>query len=190
MLERLCMMPLFPRSHGICTKVPIKINIRRAPEQRATTLEVWDTAANEQVGRTRVVPLSTGEVDIKAAMADAIKAQGSDVSVDRELRVCITSPTLPPMNLVDLPGVVHSGANKEPTHALVSKYIAENQDSSMFIVVARADKSPTACGVFDHVAEHGAKGRTVGCFTFCDKVDDEVQIDLAARPLRRGDAIS
>ena len=54
------MMPLFPRDHGICTTVPVKINIRHAPEQRPTTLEAWNTATNQQIGRTRVIPLDTG----------------------------------------------------------------------------------------------------------------------------------
>ena len=151
------MMPLFPRSKSLCTSVPVKINIRRAPEQRPTTLEVWDTAANRQLGRTRVIPLDTGEVDIRAAMAEAIRAQGAKVSVDRELRVCITSPTLPPMNLVDLPGTVEFGEEKELTHGLVTKYISENQDSSMFVVVVKADSSPTKCGVFQHIAAHSAE---------------------------------
>ena len=177
-LERLCMMPLFPRRHGLCTSVPIKINIRRAPAQRPTTLEVWDTATNQQIGRTRVIPLDTGEVDIRAAMAEAVRAQNAAVSVDRELRVCITSPTLPPMNMVDLPGTVEFGEEKERTHGLVRRYIAQHEDSSMFIVVVRADSSPTKCGVFQHIREHRAEGRTIGCFTFCDKMDSDDQYDM------------
>ena len=172
------MMPLFPRSKGLCTSVPVKLNIRRGAAQRPTTLEVWDSRSNRQIGRTRVIPLESGEVDIRAAMAEAVRAQNVKVSVDRELRVCITSPTLPPMNLVDLPGTVELGEERERTHGLVSKYITENQDSSMFIVVVKADGSPTKCGVLRHISEHGAEGRTIGCFTFCDKMDTEEEYDL------------
>ena len=124
-LERLCMLPLFPRDRGLCTSVPIKINIRRAPTPRPTTLEVsedpqpnptqpnpssarepsvaawtrlghskvraltcsvvfaapqvWNTTTNEQEGRTRVIPLETGGVDVRAAMAEAIASENVEV---------------------------------------------------------------------------------------------------------------
>ena len=53
------------------------------------------------------------------------------------------------------------------------RYIAENQDSSMFVVVVKADSSPRKCGVMQHVIGNSAASRAVGCLTFCDKLDND-----------------
>ena len=174
------MMSLFPRSRGLCTSVPVKINVRRAA-QLPTTLEVWNTADNKQIGGTKVIPLDSGSVDIRAAMSNAIEAEKKkcEVSIDHELRICITSPMLPPMNLVDLPGTVeHPKELRDSTHGLVSKYISEYKDSSMFIVVVKADGNPRNCGVMQHIETHDVASRTVGCFTFCDKLDTEEDVAM------------
>ena len=176
-LERLCMMPLFPRSKGMCTRVPIKINIRRSFARRSATLELWDVSENKQIGKTQLIPLDSGEIDIRSTMTEAIRAQNVNVSVNREVLVCISSPTLPPMNLVDLPGTVEVGSDKEPTHSLVREYI-DREEHAMFIVVVKADGSPTKCSAFQHISELKTENRTIGCFTFCDKMDSEEEYDM------------
>ena len=136
----------------MCTSVPVKLNVRRASVQRPATLELWNTTTNTQIGQTRVIPLDSGHVDIRKAMADAVGAQKVEVSTDRELRISIISPTLPPMNLVDLPGTIEYPADmKERTHGIVRQYINEKQDSSMFIAVIKAESGPRKCGVMQHV---------------------------------------
>lgn len=137
-LERLCMMPLFPRDRGLCTSVPIRIDIRRSPVQRPTTLETWNTETNKRVGRVRVIPHNHGDVDIRTAMAEVMARQGGEVNDTHELRVRITSPTLPPMSLVDLPGTIgYPPELKQRTHGLVMKHLATNRDRSTYLVVVR-----------------------------------------------------
>ena len=83
------------------------------------------------------------------------------------------------MNLVDLPGTVEYPEDlRARTHELVSRYISEHQESSLFIAVIKADSSPRKCGVMQHIEEHNAAGRTVGCFTFCDKLDTDEDFEL------------
>ena len=175
-LERLCMMPLFPRRKVLCTSVPVKISIRRGPVQRPVTLTVWDRRTNSQLGPTQVIPLESGDIDVSQAMADAIAAgkEAVKVSVNHELRVCIVSPTLPPMNLVDLPGVVEYPDDlRDQTHGLIDHYICENQESSTFLLVTKADSTPNQSGAMRHVMQHGVANRTIGVFTFCDKLDGD-----------------
>lgn len=172
-LERLCMMPLFPRDRRLCTAMPIKIDIRRSPVQRPTTLEVWDTAAAARVGRIRVIPLEGGEVDIRNAMAEALG--GAEVSDTHELRVRITSPTLPPMSLVDLPGTVdYPDELRERTHGLVRAQLEASRDRSTYLVVVKADSSgPRNAGPIRHIMALGAADRSIGVFTHCDRLDGD-----------------
>ena len=162
-LERLCMMPLFPRSKSLCTSVPVKISTRCGAVPRPPTLEVWNTLTGEQVGRTRIIPLAPGAVDIRAAMADMIASQRAAVSVDHELRIQIVSPTLPPMNLLDLPGLVSYPEDmRERTNGLVQRYMVDNLEHSLYVVVVKADSSPCKCGAMRHIEQLGVTERTVG----------------------------
>ena len=172
LLERLCMMRLFPRKRALCTSVPVVISIRRGVQQKPVTLEVWDRKANRQLGTTRIIPLESGDVDVSNVMAEVIAAQGTQVSVDRELRVSIVSPTLPPMNLVDLPGTVEYPDDlREQTHYLIDEYITQNRASSTFLLVIKADSTPGGSGAVRHVMQHGVADRTIGVFTFCDRLE-------------------
>jgi len=172
LLERLCMMRLFPRKRALCTSVPVVISIRRGVQQKPVTLEVWDRKANRQLGTTRIIPLESGDVDVSNVMAEVIAAQGTQVSVDRELRVSIVSPTLPPMNLVDLPGTVEYPDDlREQTHYLIDEYITQNRASSTFLLVIKADSTPGGSGAVRHVMQHGVVDRTIGVFTFCDRLE-------------------
>jgi GTP-binding protein EngB required for normal cell division len=186
-LERLCMMPLFPRDRGLCTSVPIRIDIRRSPVQRPTTLETWDTVANRRVGAVRVIPHDGGDVDIREAMGEVLGRQGGgEVSDTHELRVRITSPTLPPMSLVDLPGTMgYPPELKQRTHGLVAAHLAANQDRSTYLVVVRADQNgPRDSGPIEHIMSLGVANRTIGVLTHCDKLDGDRDRELLAGWLR------
>eukprot|EP00041_Stephanoeca_diplocostata_P002415 m.26379 g.26379 ORF g.26379 m.26379 type:complete len:1069 (+) comp13313_c0_seq3:164-3370(+) len=171
-LERLCMMVLFPRNKSICTRLPVKISIRRGRVQQPVTLETWDTHANDRIGNVKIIPLETGVIDIRDAMTEALSGFAGRLRTDRELRVCIVSPTLPPINLVDLPGTVEHPADlRTSTHALVNQYMSEHSADSMYLVVNRADSSPNSSGVMQHISENNTADRSIGVLTFCDKLD-------------------
>ena len=42
-------------------------------------MKVWDTETNQQIGRSRVIPLECGDIDVRMAMEEAIKAQNVEV---------------------------------------------------------------------------------------------------------------
>ena len=42
-------------------------------------MKVWDTETNQQIGRSRVIPLECGDIDVRNAMEEAIKAQNVEV---------------------------------------------------------------------------------------------------------------
>lgn len=51
LLERLCLMPLFPRSRALCTTVPVQINFRRCPVALPANLQLWDTVVNKPISK-------------------------------------------------------------------------------------------------------------------------------------------
>ena len=70
LLERLLYRPLFPHDKRVCTRMAVRVSVRRTPVAQPVTLEVWDTQANMRIGPVRTIQLSTGHVDIRKAMED------------------------------------------------------------------------------------------------------------------------
>lgn len=182
------MIPAFPRDRRLCTSLPIKIFIRRGAEQ-LMRLNIWDTVTDSEVGTSRIIPFKSGERHVSEAMREALDvAKDEKVSETREIRLHITSPDLPPMNLLDLPGLVQAPAElKKRTHALVDKALAENRDNgAVFLAVMNAE-GPTNCGVMQHIFDNKVDGRTIGVVTHCDKLADYTHlIDEREKELVRG----
>uniref|UniRef100_A0A7S4GK33 Dynamin GTPase domain-containing protein n=1 Tax=Eutreptiella gymnastica TaxID=73025 RepID=A0A7S4GK33_9EUGL len=176
-LERLCMMPLFPHHAETCTRLPIRVSVRRSAVQLPPTLEVWDTTARQQVGATRTIPLTNGDIDIRDTMDAVIREQNgevSGVSLDREIRVSLFSPSLPPMNLLDLPGIVENPADvAEHTRELIRRYSTDRRDLSMFLVIIEATSSARNSTAMSVVTERGLTDRCIGVITKCDKLTNE-----------------
>ena len=190
-LERLCMMPLFPHDAKMCTRLPIRVSVRRSTIQLPPTLEVWDTAANTQIGATRSIPLANGNIDIRDTMDTVIREQNgtvSGISLDREIRVSLFSPSLPPMNLLDLPGIVESPAEEAAhTRELVRRYSIDRRDLSMFLVIIAAGGSSTRNSTaLSVVTEYGLTDRCIGVITRCDKVDEDEWVNVEEQLSNRG----
>jgi GTP-binding protein EngB required for normal cell division len=175
-LERMCMMPLFPKDKKICTRLPIRINIRRGVNQLPPTLEVLDTKTSRRIGDAKTISLVSGVVDVQKAMEEIILEQNQSITgvgLDRELCINITSPHLPPMNLLDLPGIVQAPAETaKQTRELASKYIGQHKESSMFLAVM--DKpEPRQSTAIELVEQHKITSKTIGVLTKCDKFRGE-----------------
>ena len=184
LLERLCLMPLFPRSRAMCTCVPVKIDIRRTSDPLPASLQPWDTTRNEAIGKPRLVPLDDGHVDVREAMAEGLQGEDSDVASNRELRLTIMSPSLPPMSLVDLPILVsYPETLRQETQALVNKYVSDHGSNSIFLVVVRADSSPRTSESVRIVMQSKLENRTIGVLTFCDKLHTDEDHELLRQVL-------
>lgn len=172
LLKRLCLMPLFPTSSKACTRMAVRLSIRRAAVQLEPTLEVWDVANDQRVGDIRTIPLSTGESAVTAEM-DKILLElfgaVAGVSLTHELRISLVSPHLPPMNFIDLPGLVESPPlAKQQTRALADKHIAKHIGGSLLLVVLPADVNPNTSPVVAMVKDRKLEHCAVGVFTKCD----------------------
>lgn len=116
-LERVTMLPIFPRSAGLCTRMPIKIQLRRTPEPAPPTLERFNLETNQIEGQKRTITLS-GKMDVRLAMEDAMRAEAGGVvtgiSHTHMLILSVSSPDVPNLDLVDMPGLVSARREGEP----------------------------------------------------------------------------
>ena len=72
------MLPIFPRAQGLCTRMPIKIQLRRTPEPAPPTLERFNMETNQVEGGKRTITLS-GKMDVRLAMEDAMREETGGV---------------------------------------------------------------------------------------------------------------
>ena len=112
-LERLCMMPIFPRGEDICTRLPIHVRLRHATSDRALPprLEVRDTITGECIKGPFVLPCATGHVAVREHMEQILREEqvgAREVSRKHTIILHIESCSVPSMDLVDLPGLVVS----------------------------------------------------------------------------------
>ena len=182
-LERLCMIPMFPHDNRICTRMAVRVSIRRSAASLPPTLEVWSTRTNERVGNAQIVPLTSGSHAVRDTMArllqgiDRDRGDGGvgndgDIDTDHELRVSIVSPDLPPMNLLDLPGMVQAPDRlKAKSRELVERHVEAVKGRAMFLAIVPAHDNPNVSMAMSVVEAHGLEGNTIGVFTKADRVE-------------------
>jgi hypothetical protein len=71
-LERLAMMPIFPRNHRLCTRLPIHVRLRNKDKCMPTTIEVFNTKTNKTEEEAYVIPTEYGAVDVRGKMQEII----------------------------------------------------------------------------------------------------------------------
>ena len=148
-LERLALMSIFPRSEGICTRIPIHARLRRTLEAKAPVLTIYNQATRSEE-RRMVIPLQSGHVDVREAMEEIIKTQRGSISGVESQRIIILhicSPRVPSIDLIDLPGIVVGAVAGEPsemadlTHNLVLSHINLYGDRAIYLTISRATQA-------------------------------------------------
>mmetsp|Transcript_15672 Transcript_15672/g.54619 ORF Transcript_15672/g.54619 Transcript_15672/m.54619 type:complete len:941 (-) Transcript_15672:375-3197(-) len=181
LLQRLCLLPLFPTHRSRCTRMPVKVTIRRATVQCAPTLVVWDVSKKQPVGEPRSISLSKSEVEIRRQMDDIMleHCSGQEVSMDFELHIKVTSTSLPPLNFIDLPGIISSSEElSEQTSKLLIRQITNLGDNDIFLWVVQATIRPANWTASRLISENGLLDRTIGVITRCDRLEMHEVDDL------------
>lgn len=112
------MFPIFPRAANICTRMAVRIELRRTAEPEPPLLSTVDATTGAQIEPPRQIPLEGGALDVRTRMDDAIRAEHAElagVSASRMLVLRVYSPTVPTLDLIDLPGLVQV-ATPIPAH--------------------------------------------------------------------------
>eukprot|EP01048_Picozoa_sp_COSAG05_P017572 COSAG05_NODE_2419_length_3086_cov_2.719451_1_plen_860_part_00 len=197
LLERLCMMPIFPHAEEICTRMKIEVRLRRSDRALPPRLEVYNVRSRKTES-SRTVPMDGARVDVREVMDELVRRQNRKVTgVTRDYIIIlhVQSPNVPTLDLVDLPGVVTAATAAEPsdmprqTKSLVSNCIREAKDHSLFLCTVPADMAPNSSMGIQLLAEEGVLDRTVGVITMCDEMGRRHQAKLRERLNQRSDSV-
>jgi GTP-binding protein EngB required for normal cell division len=174
-LERLCMIPIFPRDEQLCTRMPIHVRLRRGPA-KAPQLEVVSTSGGI-LNAAISVPAECAHDDVRRTMERIVREQNADltgVTADRKILLHVQSPNVPTLDLVDLPGVVAAAANGEPsnmpdqTKNLVQQHIQRHKVRSVFLACVDAPTAPNSSTAVQILVQQQVLDNTIGVVTMCD----------------------
>eukprot|EP01044_Picomonas_judraskeda_P011200 COSAG03_NODE_1504_length_3971_cov_7.241219_1_plen_768_part_00 len=175
-LERLCMMPIFPRDENLCTRCPIHVRLRRGPA-KAPQLEVTDANGGSSQSIPISVPAECAHDDVRRTMERIVKEQNATltgVASDRKILLHVQSPNVPTLDLVDLPGVVAAAASGEPpnmpdqTKSLVQQHISHHKNRSVYLACVDAPTAPNSSTALQILVQQQVLDKTIGVITMCD----------------------
>lgn len=193
-LESLAMLPLFPRDEHICTRMPIHLKLRHAADGDCELMPSAPVVPEIQMrllfsdGRDPVEstmnfsPQQAAQCmrswmdDIVASEPDGEGGSQPRGVVDHVLEIRISSPQVPNLNLIDLPGIVAGRLLDEPddmmqqTRALVETYLV--QPHTLVLAVVPAFERVRNSQAFQLVQQFGLTDRTIGVLTMVDRSMD------------------
>ena len=173
-LERLAMMPIFPRDNEMCTRMPIHVRLRNKDVAQAPTLTVFNVNTNKVEEGPYIIPSASGAVDVREKMQEIISrenAQLQGVSTERIIILQVEGPSVPSIDLVDMPGLLAAPQElREKTRSLVERHIRSHGAYSMYLAVVPGAVAPNNSVVMDLVQTHHLQPKTFGVFTMCDEI--------------------
>ena len=111
-----------------------------------------------------------------------MRAESSDVSgisKTHMLILSVSSPDVPNLDLVDLPGLVSARRVGEPddlpekSEELLREFITEHRDHALFLAVCRATTPPNTSPVLGRlIQEMEIEQQTLGIFSMCDEFSE------------------
>jgi len=168
-LERVAGFSLFPRDARICTRMPIKLSLINAEESdNLVTLtfpgrpdiKVSESETSEAVGRlmSEVVPPGRGVID-------------------EQLTIEVRKPSVPTLDLIDLPGIVAASIEGEPadmmarTRAISQRYLQDPNTIVVVVVPANITRVRDSQAI-QLVQEAGKEALTLGVLAKADLAHD------------------
>ena len=187
-LERLMMTPLLPRADNICTRLPIHVRLRRSDRAEPPKLEVFNVKTNTTERGPYTIAAQSGAADVSEEMGRIIREeQGAlkGVSASRIIILHISSPEVPFLDLIDMPGLVTAPSGDEPsdmarqTEELVKEHIQSKHGiNSLYLAIVKATSAPNTSNAMKLLNEAKLYGKTFGVFTFCDYLNPRSSKDL------------
>ncbi|XP_019384516.1 PREDICTED: interferon-induced GTP-binding protein Mx1-like [Crocodylus porosus] len=157
-----------PRGSGIVTRCPLELKLRKAPEQ------VWKGSIKYQGMEEKLENPMQVEKAIRKAQ-NTIAGEG--VGISQELiSLEISSPTVPDLTLIDLPGIVRVAVGNQPTDigeqikTLIKTHIVKQETINLVVISSNVDLATTEA--LKMAQEVDPKGeRTLGILTKPDLLD-------------------
>ena len=186
LLERLCMMPMFPHDAQVCTRLPVQVRLRRGAAA-APRLEVVNTRTGAKESEINIVPMESASVDVRSEMDRLITRQHRSVrgvTSERTIILYVQSPVMPNLDLIDLPGVMENPGAGEPedmpqqTQALTNAQIDLHKSHSMFLCTVEATTAPNNSTALKLLRQKKVLDKTIGVITKSDYARAEEQQQL------------
>lgn len=144
-------------------RVPIKVELRYSIVSKTPTLDVVDTSG-ELIKSFPLPSLDHAYIDIMSTMTAIIQEQcghAVGICVDRMIVVHVSSPFVPSMDIVDLPGIVATSSRVSvaadvpvKTRQLVEEYIQAHPES-LYLAVLEAGSRFSCAACLEFVQAHG-----------------------------------
>jgi len=173
LLEMILGTKCFPTAAGICTRVPILLQLKNCPNCSAhpECSECSSCTVNGQ----RMARESVRD-EVKRIMEHLVGAR--DDVMDTTITIEMSRPDVPSLTLVDLPGMVDSATDSQQadfptkTKDLARRYA--DAKNAIILAVLEASQQDNVGPTMDLVKELDPKGeRTVGVFTKVDAFDPQ-----------------
>ncbi|CAK0849138.1 unnamed protein product [Prorocentrum cordatum] len=186
LLERLLKLPVFPRAPNVCTRMPIRVQVRRGGSQVGIVLSIVERETKTKIEGPIMLRQDDSEERIRDTMNKMVCGTDNGYVTDKELEIVVTSPVLPPINMIDLPGLVAAPADAATaTNALAREYIRRYKENSVFLLVGQASLEPHLSVAYALVHPQGIEDRCIGVLT---KMDEIHQMDPRLIDILKGSA--
>lgn len=173
----------FPSNPGTCTTFATELIMRKTSAWRCSIFiqpgecDETTSAALKQFHATCSSPEEVPHwIDkAKECINHHSKFRAAEFS-DHILRVSIAGPDIPPLTLVDLPGLIHSSdrpRDKEIVRSLVNKYVSNSRAIILTVITAQYERHLQEAL---EIAEKGDPScqRTFGVITKPDQANDQI----------------
>lgn len=127
LLERLSMMPLFPRDENVCTKIQIHVQLRRcALQEGLAKMKVVQILDDGTIGNTvkesQPISMRDGDTTVREEMQKLVteehgelEERGKKICTTRAIVLEIESPNVPSIDFVDMPGLTGDAEHFDDT---------------------------------------------------------------------------
>lgn len=186
-LERLAMLPVFPKDTALCTRMAIELRLRRQAARMPIVQTIDISGPQERVIRQAYVPMDASGRFISEEMARVISDESAlDSATEGEgapgfscntmLRVLISSPHVGNIDLVDTPGLLgssHQPASVQTVHHIVQHQI-KRSPHALFLVVLPGNQSTNDSLALRLIAESKLQGKAMAVITRADLCDTDM----------------
>lgn len=175
----------FPAADTACTRFATELVLRRA-NTSSMSVELIPAPHREGMDRSTIARFEAPEELIESQdLEGIIKAAENHIDdfeypdcessfYQDKLRAIVHGPNLPPLTLVDLPGLIRTRENGTENIDVVEKVVRSYmcERSSIILAVVTADDDLANQGVLEMAKSYDPEGtRTLGIFTKPDKVE-------------------
>ncbi|XP_017735707.1 PREDICTED: interferon-induced GTP-binding protein Mx2 [Rhinopithecus bieti] len=157
-----------PRGSGIVTRCPLVLKLKKQP------YKAWAGRISYQ--NTEIELQDPGQVEKEIHKAQNIMA-GNGLGISHELiSLEITSPEVPDLTIIDLPGIARVAVGNQPRDiglqikALIKRYIQRQQTINLVVVPCNVDIATTEALSMAHEVDPEGD-RTIGILTKPDLMD-------------------